>query len=598
MVKKINITLYVKLGLLTIFLVIYSATMVSAATYYVRTDGNNGNTGTTNTANGAWRNISYAESQISRGDIVRVQSGTYDEGVTINIANSGSNYVTFIGEGETRPVVRKFTISGVSYVGIVNFEITHNDNDFNGAIIGYGTTSYIQILDCYIHHVRGQNSAGHGGVISASGTPSYWTIRGNTFYYLGYIPGVFDHYNIAAIYSQYGAAHHWLVEYNEIQRTTDVFYLYGEHHICRNNYVYDSDPSYWSGSSAHHIDFSQSWSDGISANSRHQIYEANIYADTEFNDAHYLLLQDKMGDGDTDILVRGNVLIDHGGGGTGGMSPPDDVHVFHNSFYDTNNIYSGAIYVQYGTPSTGNEFSNNCISLDGGSDRINIQTGSSTTAYNLGHNAGSESSYVSNSDPQYTSPGSPNWDLTLRSGSPAINAGKTLVTITSVTGSGTSFTVDEPLYFTDGFGIAEGDIVTVGSTTTRITDITGNTITVADSVSWTQNDGIFWKHDTTPDIGAYTYRSDGYSLSGTYIVDGGTVIVTPNDADLVRMVIVYEDGIPIGKDYNSPFSFSGVGSGTLSVKIYPLYASKTLYVSASKSGEQAPAPPQNLRIAN
>jgi hypothetical protein len=580
------------------FLATFFVMVANAETYYVRTDGSNSNDGLTNSAEGAWLTVTYAESQISRGDIVIVQSGTYDEGVTINIANSGSDYITFVGEGETKPVIRKFTISGVSYVKIINFEITHNDNDFNGAIEATGTTSYVQILDCYIHHVRGRNSAGEGAVISASGTPTYWTIRGNEFYYLGFIPGVFDSYNTAVIYSQYGSsgASHWLVEYNEVHRVTDVFYMYGENHIVRNNYVYDSDPSYWSDSSAHHIDFSQSWSDGVSGNTRHHIYEANLYADTAFNDAHLLLLQDTYKDGDTDVLIRGNVLSSHGGGGTGGTSPPDDVHMFHNSFYDTNNIYSGAIYVQYGTASTGNEFSNNCISTDGGSDRINIQTGSCTTANNLGHKVGSEPSYVSTSDPLYINPGSPNWDLTLGANSPAINAGKTLVTITSATGSGTSFTVDEPLYFTDGKGIAEGDVVTVGSTTTRITDITGSTVVVADSVSWAQEDGIYWNKDTSPDIGAYPFRANGYSISGTYTNNSGTITVTPNDSDLVRFVEVYEDNVPIGIDYSSPYTVSGAGDGQLSVRMYPRYASRILFVEATSSGSPMLAIPYNLRI--
>lgn len=98
-------------------------------------------------------------------------------------------------------------------------------------------------------------------------------------------------------------------------------------------------------------------------------------------------------------------------------------------------------------------------------------------------------------------------DYILQSNSPAIDAGSWLTTISSATGSGTSFDVGDAGYFWDGNGVTDGDVIRFqGGGTRTITDITGNTITVDSSVSWTLGDGIAPDfHGAMPDMGAYEY---------------------------------------------------------------------------------------------
>lgn len=103
-------------------------------------------------------------------------------------------------------------------------------------------------------------------------------------------------------------------------------------------------------------------------------------------------------------------------------------------------------------------------------------------------------------------------DFTLQSGSPCIDAGDWLTTITSENGSGASFVVTDAGYFCDGFGISTGDTIQLeGQNTTRtITAINyeTNTITVNESVSWTQGDGVALAYSgSAPDMGAYEYVS-------------------------------------------------------------------------------------------
>ena len=83
---------------------------------------------------------------------------------------------------------------------------------------------------------------------------------------------------------------------------------------------------------------------------------------------------------------------------------------------------------------------------------------------------------------------------------------------------------------------------------------------------------------------------------------GVTAGVFPNPADLVRFLICYENGIPVGVDSSSPFTCA-VGTGSIEAWVYPKYPSKTLWVTAGSGGGSGggssstlPAAPSNLRI--
>lgn len=114
-------------------------------------------------------------------------------------------------------------------------------------------------------------------------------------------------------------------------------------------------------------------------------------------------------------------------------------------------------------------------------------------------------------------------DLTLTSGSPAINAGGALTTIAAAdTGSGRSLIVSDANYFQDGSyappGKSSADWIAVGTVgnTVQISSISGNTITLSNSIS--RNDGdsvwLYKKSDgavvligDAPDAGAYEFSN-------------------------------------------------------------------------------------------
>jgi len=94
--------------------------------------------------------------------------------------------------------------------------------------------------------------------------------------------------------------------------------------------------------------------------------------------------------------------------------------------------------------------------------------------------------------------------------SPAINAGCPLTT-TVGSGSGTTVPVGNAMYFTNGFGLIEGDSVCIADNppvTVTGRDIDAHTITVDTAVSWSDGDPVTFEYiGTAPDIGAFEVES-------------------------------------------------------------------------------------------
>jgi PKD repeat protein len=105
-------------------------------------------------------------------------------------------------------------------------------------------------------------------------------------------------------------------------------------------------------------------------------------------------------------------------------------------------------------------------------------------------------------------------DFHLNSSSPCREVGTSLTTITSSSGSGTTFTVADAGYFMDGWGIdgVEGDEIQIVGTSqkARIASVnyTSKTITLNTALTWTQGQGIALAYvGSAPDIGAHEFGS-------------------------------------------------------------------------------------------
>lgn len=125
-------------------------------------------------------------------------------------------------------------------------------------------------------------------------------------------------------------------------------------------------------------------------------------------------------------------------------------------------------------------------------------------------------------------------DFRLQSGSPCIDAGVFLATITSASGTGTSFTVDNSLYFSDGNQIVTGDTIQLeGQTATAVVtsnDFENGILTFDPALTWVVGQGVSLSYSgTAPDIGAFEFSDpapNNNSASAT-TVNVGTIIISP-----------------------------------------------------------------------
>jgi parallel beta-helix repeat protein len=96
------------------------------------------------------------------------------------------------------------------------------------------------------------------------------------------------------------------------------------------------------------------------------------------------------------------------------------------------------------------------------------------------------------------------FNFSLQSTSPLIGKGAILARTTN-TGSGNQVLVSDPRYFSDGFGIGNGDSIVIGGNQTKIVsiDYVNHSISVDRVITWDENDAVSFPFaKSAPDIGA------------------------------------------------------------------------------------------------
>jgi hypothetical protein len=227
----------------------------------------------------------------------------------------------------------------------------------------------------------------------------------------------------------------------------------------------------------------------------------------------------------THIRIYGNVMRRISGTTTNpgirAMHDCEDVRVFHNTFaycahglgfevYETIHFLNNIFYQNQNGMIRGSDaadarnciFEHNCIypdwsgkgATDFSEDPLLVGPFNPVT--------------LKDEDPHFEPDFSRAYACKLKDGSPCIDAGKFL-THTVGAGSGTTIKVEDAGYFTDGFGIADGDLIKVGDNgPVRIVemDYINNTITVDKSITWNDGDSVSLpRSGTAPDVGAYEY---------------------------------------------------------------------------------------------
>jgi hypothetical protein len=591
-----------------------------ATTYYVRTDGNNSNAGTSNTAGGAWRTVDYASDHVAAGDTVRVQAGAYTETPTPAVSGTSGSPITYVADGTV--TVCGMDIASKNYLRFIGFTF---DGDTgctrrNRTVFASGTNTGLEFW--------GNTFTDGGDGLSSSSVADRLhntIIIGNTFTHLN-VPSIGSGASALSIIGT-----HNVIAYNDVSETyCDAFNVFGTYVRLLNNYVHAMIDD-----SSCHSDFMQFGSHDLGL--QFNLYESNLQVGSGGGDEHTSIIQDYQPERCsgglaancgvvTENLWRRNVI--HGiGSGSFSMAVATNhtmtnYRMLHNADVNISQAQSpgnGLGCCAFYSGVSGIWIRNN-IEYEAWTPQLTSQTrmvysanGESTATWDVDYNLSYDDAVsptwgaiwtgqaheVTDTDPLFVDYANDNF--TLGASSPAKDAGGAVCTV-SGSGTGSTFSVatgcggwfrgsDAATLTQYGGALAVGDTITVGTDVVTVTSVSGDALTVAETFTWANGDAVYWGDDTTPDIGPYPYKAGGYALAITHAQVGSTVTVTPNDADLVRMVVCYEDGVPVTVDNASPFTCT-VGTGTFAVRAFPRYASTTLW--ASPAG--APSSPTGVSV--
>ena len=589
-----------------------TVTTSDAATYYVAPNGNDGAAGT-NLAT-AWLTIGAATTVATNsGDIVYVNPGFYPERVSIRYGGKNGVYINYVGVGQ--PACFGFDISSCNYIRVIGFEMYQTKLTSNTRGIALNNTCmHIDILDNYIH-----NFPYNGILATASSTTSYITVRGNTVNFTGIIPNVWSNSSVVAIGNNIVTSDHWLIEYNTVWRSGDFIDIFGTNNIVRNNYLHDyADAYYTNALNSEHADFFQMGSDGMQAGSRYHIYENNFCADNIEENSHFGIVQDSGAStqgtpyGDTNLMFRGDIAINIGSGFLGVKTTPKVVMYNCTAYSVANSSNSPAgdgtavVFYQYGTAYTRNGMCVNTIldsvtNASSGSPPIYGQSGGSTAtlANDLGIQCGADTAtvlHINQQNPLFIDPTGAR-DFHIQTGSPAKGTGVNIVWITSSSGSGTTFNVNDGLLLCDGLTMTTGDIITTGGTTTYITAISGNACDGGKLGGLDdQSAGLLGEIRGEPILGALPYGSRALTSARSFIRAGNNYSVGTTGDARGGVGFMWMAFRRLGF-HQEPFTAT-ITNGIVTAKAYALYAPDESGRGCSQHARSAilPLPPTALSV--
>lgn len=599
------------------------AVRAEATTYYVRTNGSNSNTGTANTAGGAWLTITKGCTTAAAGDVVRVQAGTYVETASGCVSGTAGNTVTLVADGTVTTCGMSF--SSKSYVRVIGFTFDGNAAGCSNSvslIVGSGTntglefwndtvtntTANAELFDFYGNSARCDKCIWIGGAFSNIGVTASATALGpaGNDIFVGYI----DFSAICYIGVGPSGVRGRFVNLNfsgMIQCLTshpDFFYIHGLSTLGFSNTLIESTFAIGTPTASdnkfHHQqnETAVTWADNV--------YRQNV--GTNIGSGAYSIYATNAGD-----VLR--------------------THWYNNTWVLNIRATNGTTACGSGradgtttvTTSFFNELYYECWSAD---VSTNVQgtwgyaasagTLTVTQDCNLGYDPDGSVSFhtqwtsqarpQSNVDPKFNNVGSRDFTIQTTSGAKttgcalttANGSGSSSTSLTVATGMGGSFVGSNAGNLSQyGGGFVPGDDITVGATTVRVSSVSGDVLTLATPISWSNGDPIYFGPSSTVPIGAYPFKAGGYALSATYALVGGTAVtITPVDASLVRFAVCYENGIPTTVDNSSPYTCTVASGATLDLRVYPKYASSTLYATATLVGTTTPQRLRAIRVAD
>jgi hypothetical protein len=575
------------------------------ATFYVAKTGSDSNDGSLSTP---WLTISKANSTLTAGQSVEIKVGKYNQGINpVNpgSANSpisyrafGTDQVTITGNvtGITISGKRNITVSGIQFTNVAQF-----------ASLSSATNCVIS--NCVFYAQLNHNFWGGFEFINTSQSNR---LVNSTLSVWGWYPGnTDDNGDLICIGDSNGGSTTDKSWYNRIEGNTvysgahSLLAAYSGHSIIRSNYFHNE---IWSGSfggrglifeatptvggqnlfEGNKVGFASAAADavagaGVNLRTRNSIFRRNTFIDNT----------------DAGIFMDGGDITDDHSLWN---------QIYHNTFY-RNGLNTTETRASIGLQNYGSTANSHIIKSNSIVNNIMRSSGLQTYFVNGLGVALSDQRRAGNwedaGDPRFvdvTSPYDPTSatlpNLSLASNSTLINAGAWLTTITSSSGSGTSFVVGESRMFQDGWGGIAGDQIQLQGQTTVATitaiNYTTHTITFTPSLTWTTGTGVAMPYSgSTPDAGAfefagspaigsvalsastYSIAENGGSLTVSLVRSGGSVgaigvtiatangtAVTGSDYTAVNTTVTWADGDVATKTVLIPIIDDGTGESS------------------------------------
>lgn len=500
-----------------------SATMASAATYYV--DSGAGSDSSAGSSSAPWKSVTKVNGMsFYPGDqILFKRGGSWD---TLLKPSSGTSSASVsygaYGTGN-KPLIRGFYASSKSYVTVQDISFRNGSSDAPATIL---TSHHIVLRNCDIiadttnstwaalymllnsHHneisgctIEHRSTSRQSDAVNLRRNANYNIIRNNKI-------GVATHYALSL--EGFDTANPtYSCNYNVIQGNT----IYNPNGATMglqsnsSNNVVERNTIYGGKSTSYDANLPRSFK----AVSQNNIIRYNIIRDNTTSTSSGLSMEVYAYNTDPPNVAVGNrvynnvitnitkypiVMATNGDSG----ATANNNHFKNNAVY--NNLNSYQLWVQKNSVIYDNFFTNNLFFKSGTSTIMNVQGRYGTVAD------------IQSADPTHFKGNlqtDPALDTTFRpkSGSPCIDSGDFLTKVTSASGAGTVITVADDGYFSDGMGLVEGDTVMVGSSTATIKaiDRATNQITLAQSITFKNGDPVSMPYSgSKPDIGAVEYE--------------------------------------------------------------------------------------------
>jgi PKD repeat protein len=469
-----------------------------------------------------WKTITKANQTLTAGDTVYIKAGNYTTYIAPARSGTTSYRITYRAYGSDTVTVRDaaygilldgksyITVEGINFYNLDRFMYLRNSANHN--IIAYcnfdqvrnrvewgGSKIYYSSSHNWVHHCRfskyGSYDTNARGCVLDIGNEESTTDISN--------------YNLFENNTAFHGGHH-------------VLGVYGAYNVIRNNYFHNE--NWLNGHGERNLMLS-----GYPNNSGHNLIEGNRIGYSGYPPANWGASGMALATGYN--IVRLNEFCYNNAAGLGlGVSTGYYSDVVYNKVYNNTFLHNG-----FNMSIGPNEYTSAIGFANWGGGHIvkynavknnlyydhyqvygyyNVSAGDQVFANNWNGDVQGNPLFV-NATGSLGDPMDETYPNThLNPGSPCINAGGALTTITSTNGSGTTFKVADAGYFCDGWGIAgvEGDEIQIVGTSqkARITNVnySTNIITVNATLTWTQNQGIALAYvGSAPDVGAHEYGS-------------------------------------------------------------------------------------------